>query len=80
MIGVIIIVNLPKFLSLEASISVLLALMFISFLVLYKPRKPSPMEVAGRDWTAGQLQAIREEQRRKQEQKRWQKVNRFFRR
>ena len=79
-IGLTIIVNLPKFISLEASISVLLFLMFASFLLLYKPRKPSPMEIAGRDLERGRLQAQREEQRRKQEQRAIRRVNEFMRR
>ena len=79
-IGVTIIVNLPKFVSLEASISVLLFLMFAIFLILYKPRKPSPMEKAGHDWTRGQQKAIQEETRRKQEQKAIRRMNEFMRR
>ena len=79
-IGVTITVNLPKFISLEASISVLLFLMFAGFLILYKPRKPSPMEKAGYDLTRGQQKAIQEEIRRKQEQKAIRRMNEFMRR
>ena len=77
---VVIVVNLPRFLSLQASISFFLILMFASFLLLYKPRKPSPMERVGYDLTRGQQQALREEARRRQEHKNWQRMNKFFRR
>lgn len=79
-IGVTIVVNLPKFISLEASISVLLFLMFASFLILYKPRKPSPMEKAGYDWTKGQQKAIQEGIRRKQEHRAIHRMNEFMKR
>ena len=79
-IGLTIIVNLPKFISLEASISVLLFLMFASFLLLYKPRKPSPMEKAGYEWTRGHQKAIQEERKRKEEQRAIHRMNEFMRR
>lgn len=77
MILVLIIVIIPNFLSFEASITFFLFLMFAIFLIFYRPPKPSPMKQAGYDWTQGQQQALREEARRRQEQRR---INRFFRR
>ena len=80
MILVLIIIIIPNFLSFEASISFFLFLMFASFLIFYRPRKPNSMERAGYWWTRGQQEALRDEERRRQEHRNWQRMNKFFRR
>ena len=80
----IIVINLilisPYFLGVKNAIFLLIFLMLAVFIITYKPRRPSPMEKAGHDWTIGQQKAIQEERRRKEEQRAIHRMNEFMRR
>ena len=76
-----IIIIIPQFLSFQNAVYFFIFLGLAIFMLTYRPRKPrSQMEIDGRDWTRGVQRAHQEEARRRQEQKAWQRMNRFMRR
>jgi len=75
-----IIIIIPNFLSFQNAVYFFIFLGLAIFMLTYRPRKPSPMERAGYEWAKGQQRAHQEEVRRRQEQRGWQRINRFMRR